>query len=60
MGTAVNEKTDDGKSALSVRVPFCAVCAFGLALLHVSPPMLQSGHRFWRASIGSMVIYYTR
>jgi hypothetical protein len=39
---AVNGETDDGKSALSVRVPFCAACAFfGLALLHVGPPMLQ-------------------
>jgi hypothetical protein len=44
---AVNGKEDDVKSALSVRVPFCAVRAFiGLALLHVGPPMLQFGHPF--------------
>jgi hypothetical protein len=41
---AVNGKTDDVKS---VRVPFCAVCAFfGRALRHVRPPMLQFGHPF--------------
>jgi hypothetical protein len=44
---AVNGKKDDVKSALSVRVPFCAVCAFfGMAPLHVGPPMLQFGHPF--------------
>ena len=41
---AVNGKTDDLKSALSVRVPFCAFV--GVALLHVGPPILQFGHPF--------------
>jgi hypothetical protein len=47
MLVAVNGETDNVKSALAVRAPFCAVCAFfGLALLHVGPPMLQVGHLF--------------
>ncbi len=38
---------EDLKSALAVRVPFRAVCAFfGSALFHIGSPLLQFGYPF--------------